>query len=68
MKTFLIVLLSACALFAQEWKVEKIADKLVFTEGPVWVDGGLIFSDVRGNTLYRWTEKDPRGPETEMDC
>lgn len=58
MKTFLMVLLSACTLFAAEWKVEKIADNLVFTEGPVWFDGGLIFSDVQGNTLYRWTEKD----------
>jgi gluconolactonase len=58
MKTFLMVLLISCISFAEGWKVEKIADNLVFTEGPVWVDGGLIFSDVRGNTLYRWTEKD----------
>jgi len=58
MKTFLLVLLISCTLFAEGWKVEKIADNLVFTEGPVWVDDGLIFSDVRGNTLYRWTEKD----------
>ena len=58
MKTFLMVLLISCISLAEEWKVEKIADNLVFTEGPVWVDGGLIFSDVRGNTLYRWTEKD----------
>lgn len=58
MKIFLMVLLMSCISFADEWKVEKIADNLVFTEGPVWVDGGLIFSDVRGNTLYRWTEKD----------
>lgn len=58
MKTFLMVLLAACTLFAEEWKVEKIADNLVFTEGPVWFGGGLIFSDVQGNTLYCWTEKD----------
>ena len=58
MKPFLLVLLISCTLFAEGWKVEKIADNLVFTEGPVWVDDGLIFSDVRGNTLYRWTEKD----------
>lgn len=58
MKTFLMVLLTACSLRAEEWKVEKIADNLVFTEGPVWVDGGLTFSDVQGNTLYRWTEQE----------
>jgi gluconolactonase len=29
---------------------------MVFTEGPLWVrDGGyLLFSDVRGNALYKW--------------
>jgi len=37
---------------------EKIAGGCVFTEGPVWShkDSSLIFSDVRGNTMYRWTE------------
>jgi len=37
---------------------EKIAGGYVFTEGPVWSrrDHSLIFSDVRGNTMYRWTE------------
>ncbi|NOU36696.1 MAG: SMP-30/gluconolactonase/LRE family protein [Kiritimatiellaceae bacterium] len=58
MKTFLMVLLMSCISFAEEWKVEKIADNLVFTEGPVWLDGGLVFSDIQGNTLYRWTEKE----------
>lgn len=58
MKIFLIVLLTACTLVAGEWKVEKNADGLVFTEGPVGFDGDLIFSDVQSNTLYGWTEKD----------
>lgn len=53
-----LCLLTAATLFAEEWIVEKIADDLVFTEGPVWFENGLIFSDVRGDTLYRWTEKD----------
>src|SRR4051812_20416215 len=37
---------------------EKIAGGCLFTEGPVWSrrDHSLIFSDVRGNTMYRWTE------------
>jgi gluconolactonase len=58
MKAFLMALLTACPLFAKEWKLEKIADGLIFTEGPVWMDAALFFSDVQGNTLYRWAEKD----------
>ncbi len=36
-------------------KVEKIADGFQFVEGPVWKDNGLLFSDIPGNTIYRWT-------------
>jgi gluconolactonase len=59
MKMFLMGWLTACTLFAGEWQAEKITDGLVFTEGPVWVpaQNALIFSDVRGDTLYRWTEQ-----------
>jgi len=37
---------------------EQIASGCIFTEGPAWShkDNSLIFSDVRGNTMYRWTE------------
>jgi sugar lactone lactonase YvrE len=36
---------------------EKIAGGCIFTEGPVWnrLDNSLIFSDIQGDTLYRWT-------------
>lgn len=34
---------------------ERIASGLQFTEGPLWVDGGLLFSDIPANTIYRWT-------------
>ena len=36
---------------------EKIAGGFVFTEGPVWQvrDQSLIFSDVQGDAMYRWT-------------
>lgn len=61
MRTGLFILLLAGAVCAQDFSpgrpVEKIADGLVFTEGPVWLENGLIFSDVRGDTLYRWTEQ-----------
>jgi gluconolactonase len=36
-------------------QVEKIADGFQFVEGPLWRDGGLLFSDMNGNTVYRWT-------------
>ena len=37
---------------------DKIAGGCIFTEGPVWShrNNSLIFSDVRGDTMYRWTE------------
>lgn len=46
------------ALVDPEAVPEQIASGCIFTEGPVWShrDNSLIFSDVRGNTMYRWTE------------
>ena len=41
--------------------VEKVADGFEFTEGPVWVPGDpdrLYFSDIPGNTVYRWSESE----------
>jgi len=37
-----------------EYTVEKIADGFQFLEGPVWKDGGLLFSDIPANIVYRW--------------
>ena len=34
---------------------ERIANGFQFTEGPLWVDDGLLFSDIPANTVYRWT-------------
>jgi len=37
--------------------VEKIAQGFQFVEGPVWSDSlGLLFSDLSGNKVYRWTQ------------
>ena len=39
---------------AQEVKIEKVADNLVFPEGPVWhPDGYLLFSDVQDATIQK---------------
>jgi len=63
--TFGIVLLLLSGLsFAQSpvpdnAVLEKIADGFDFVEGPVWDDTlGLLFSDLQGNAIYRWTEED----------
>lgn len=38
--------------------IEKLADGFAFVEGPVWIrdEARLLFSDVRDNTIYQWTE------------
>ncbi len=36
--------------------VELVAKGFQFVEGPVWSDStGLLFSDIPGNTVYKWT-------------
>ncbi len=45
------------AIVPGDYIIEKIDDGFVFIEGPVWVEnpGYLLFSDVRGDTIYQWT-------------
>lgn len=53
----LCLLLSKGFLMARSYTVERIADNLVFPEGPVWVPeaagGYLLFSDVHGATIQK---------------
>jgi len=35
--------------------LEKLAEGFVWSEGPVWKDGSLLFSDVPDNKIYQWT-------------
>ena len=42
------------ALIAPETKVEALASGFNWSEGPVWLDGALVFSDVPENTAFRW--------------
>ena len=37
-------------------KVFKLAEGFEFTEGPIWVDGALLFSDPNANTIYRYSD------------
>lgn len=43
-------------LIPPDAKLEKLADGITWAEGPVWYDGGIVFSDVPKNTMYRWQE------------
>lgn len=48
------------AIVATDARVEKLAEGFQWSEGPVWIASGnyLLFDDVPGNTMYRWSQKD----------
>jgi len=41
-------------------KIETLAEGFIWSEGPVWISSGdyLLFTDVPGNTMYRWSPTD----------
>ncbi len=43
-------------------RIERVAGGLGFTEGPVWRDNALLFSDIPNNRIVRWRRL-PEGPE-----
>ena len=47
-------------IIAPDAVIEQLADGITWAEGPVWLweERCLLFSDVPGNTMYRWSEKD----------
>lgn len=51
---------AAAALVAADAKVEKLADGLKFTEGPVWLPDRkiLVFSDIPAAKLMQWSAAD----------
>lgn len=50
------------AIIAPDAKAEIVADGVKWAEGPVWVggasDGYLLFTDVPGNRMHRWSRAD----------
>ena len=48
------------AIVPADWKVEKLADGFGWAEGPIWVKSGgyLLFTDVPGNKMWKWSEKE----------
>jgi gluconolactonase len=49
-------------LIAPDAPIERIAGGLGFTEGPVWRDAALLFSDIPNKRIVRWRRL-PEGPE-----
>src|SRR5260221_4833173 len=49
-------------LVAADAPIERIAGGLTFTEGPVWREGYLLFSDIPNKRIARWRRR-PEGPE-----
>lgn len=38
--------------------LEEIANNILQPEGPVWnINNGLLFSDIKGNKIYKWTKE-----------
>ena len=46
------------ALISRETKIEVLATGFNWSEGPVWKDGQILFSDVPENTVFAWKEGD----------
>src|SRR5262249_807127 len=42
--------------------IDHVAGRLTFTEGPIWRDGALLFSDIPNKRIVRWRRL-PEGPE-----
>ena len=49
-------------LIGPDARIERVAGGLAFTEGPVWRDNALLFSDIPNNRIVRWRRL-PEGPE-----
>lgn len=45
-------------MIAPDAKIEVLASGFNWSEGPVWKDGGIVFSDVPENTVFGWKEGD----------
>ena len=42
------------AILPKDARMEKLCEGFNWSEGPVWKDGSLLFSDVPENIIYQW--------------
>jgi len=47
-------------LVAPDARLEKLVEGFNWSEGPVWFDGAVVFSDVPENIAYRWKDGMPK--------
>jgi gluconolactonase len=40
-----------------EWKFEVVAGPYAFTEGPIWKEGGILFTDIPNSRIMRYDPK-----------
>ncbi|MGA1198858.1 MAG: SMP-30/gluconolactonase/LRE family protein, partial [Candidatus Latescibacterota bacterium] len=40
-----------------EWKFEVVAGPYAFTEGPIWKEGGILFTDIPYSRIMRYDPK-----------
>jgi len=45
-------------LVPQDAVLEVLASGFEWSEGPLWVGDGVLFSDIPNNAVYRWSEED----------
>lgn len=45
-------------LVKQDAKLEILAEGFKWSEGPLWVNGYLLFSDIPPNKIMKWSEAD----------
>lgn len=47
------------AIVPRDFEIEKLAEGFGWAEGPIWVKKGgyLLFTDVPGNKMWKWSEK-----------
>ncbi|MBN2092624.1 SMP-30/gluconolactonase/LRE family protein [candidate division KSB1 bacterium] len=59
----IVLILNQSQIFSQSIldpnaRLEEIASGILQPEGPVWKNGiGLLFSDIKGNKIYKWTSE-----------
>ena len=41
-------------LIPSDARLEQLADGVTWAEGPIWYQGGIVYSDVPKNIIYRW--------------
>ncbi len=61
-RPFIVLDASFHRLVPPEARLERVAGGFLFTEGPVWRGGHLLFTDIPHSRIVRWQDC-PEGPQ-----